>query len=412
MHARARWPILQPPRPETDAMKLHALAAALVLAATACNGDARPTAAPAAVEAQDAQAPAPRAGDRPFEVDVIAAFQEPWAMAFLPDGRLLVTEKQGHLKLVDVESGATTDVAGVPAVAYGGQGGLGDVLPHPRFADNGLVYLSYAEAGRGGTRGAALARATLVVDGDGARLEDLDVIWRQVPKVSGQGHYGHRIAFDRDGKLWLSSSERQKFDPAQDMGSNMGKILRLEDDGRPAAGNPFADRRGVAREVWSLGHRNVLGIAFDAGGQLWNVEMGPAGGDELNRVERGGNYGYPIVSNGDHYDGRPIPDHDTRPEFIAPVVDWTPVISPSSLVIYGGDAFPGWKGSALIGGLSSQALVRVEFDGDGAREAERFDMGSRIREVEQGPDGAVWLLEDGQGDGGQGRLLKLVPAAG
>ncbi|NLA68463.1 MAG: PQQ-dependent sugar dehydrogenase [Gammaproteobacteria bacterium] len=393
-------------------MKLHALAAALVLAATACNGDARPTAAPAAVEAQDAQAPAPRAGDRPFEVDVIAAFQEPWAMAFLPDGRLLVTEKQGHLKLVDVESGATTDVAGVPAVAYGGQGGLGDVLPHPRFADNGLVYLSYAEAGRGGTRGAALARATLVVDGDGARLEDLDVIWRQVPKVSGQGHYGHRIAFDRDGKLWLSSSERQKFDPAQDMGSNMGKILRLEDDGRPAAGNPFADRRGVAREVWSLGHRNVLGIAFDAGGQLWNVEMGPAGGDELNRVERGGNYGYPIVSNGDHYDGRPIPDHDTRPEFIAPVVDWTPVISPSSLVIYGGDAFPGWKGSALIGGLSSQALVRVEFDGDGAREAERFDMGSRIREVEQGPDGAVWLLEDGQGDGGQGRLLKLVPAAG
>src|SRR5690606_4983462 len=219
--------------------------------------------------------------------------------------RLLVTEKQGHLKLVDVESGATTDVAGVPAVAYGGQGGLGDVLPHPRFADNGLVYLSYAEAGRGGTRCAALARATLVVDGDGARLEDLDVIWRQVPKVSGQGHYGHRIAFDRDGKLWLSSSERQKFDPAQDMGSNMGKILRLEDDGRPAAGNPFTDRRGVAREVWSLGHRNVLGIAFDAGGQLWNVEMGPAGGDELNRVERGGNYGYPIVSNGDHYDGRP-----------------------------------------------------------------------------------------------------------
>lgn len=393
-------------------MKLHALAAALVLAATACNGDARPTAAPAAVEAQDAQAPAPRAGDRPFKVDVIAAFQEPWAMAFLPDGRLLVTEKQGRLKLVDVESGATTDVTAVPAVAYGGQGGLGDVLPHPRFADNGLVYLSYAEAGRGGTRGAALARATLVVDGDGARLEGLDVIWRQVPKVSGQGHYGHRIAFDRDGRLWLSSSERQKFDPAQDMGSNMGKILRLEDDGRPAAGNPFADRRGVAREVWSLGHRNVLGIAFDAGGQLWNVEMGPAGGDELNRVERGGNYGYPIVSNGDHYDGRPIPDHDTRPEFIAPVVDWTPVISPSSLVIYGGDAFPGWKGSALIGGLSSQALVRVEFDGDGAREAERFDMGSRIREVEQGPDGAVWLLEDGQGDGGQGRLLKLVPAAG
>ena len=345
-------------------------------------------------------------GQRPFGVESVAKFDEPWAMSFLPDGRLLVTEKKGRLKLVDVTNGNSRDVAGVPEVDYGGQGGFGDVVPHPDFATNGIVYLSYAEAGEGDTRGAALARAKLVATDDGApRLEGLEVIWRQVPKVEGRGHYGHRIAFDGEGKLWLSSSERQKFDPAQDMASNMGKILRLEDDGRPAAGNPFADDGGVAAEVWSLGHRNVLGLAFDAGGQLWDVEMGPAGGDELNLVERGGNYGYPIVSNGDHYDGTPIPDHDTRPEFIAPAAHWTPVISPSSLVFYGGDVFPQWKGDAFIGGLSSQSLVRVEIDGRQAREAERFDMGQRIREVEQGPEGGLWLLEDGKA----GRLLKLTP---
>ncbi|MBJ6978899.1 PQQ-dependent sugar dehydrogenase [Luteimonas sp. MC1895] len=389
-------------------MKPHLLASALALAfaTTACNGSAG-SAAGAASNAGADGATAPAAAGQPFEVDVIAVFDEPWAMSFLPDGRLLVTEKKGRLKLVDVESGASQDVAGVPDVDYGGQGGFGDVVPHPGFADNGIVYLSYAEAGRGDRRGAALARARLVTGEDGgARLDGLEVIWRQVPKVDGRGHYGHRIAFDGEGKLWLSSSERQKFDPAQDMASNMGKVLRLEDDGRPAAGNPFAAQGGVAAEVWSLGHRNVLGLAFDGGGRLWDVEMGPAGGDELNLVERGANYGYPLVSNGDHYDGSPIPDHDTRPEFSAPAVGWTPVISPSSLVFYSGDVFPQWTGSALIGGLSSQALVRVEFDGTTAREAERFDMGQRIREVEQGPEGGLWLLEDGEG----GRLLKLLPA--
>lgn len=391
-------------------MKPHLLASALALAfaTTACNGSAGSAAGAASGAAAGADGTtAPAAAGQPFQVDVIAVFDEPWAMSFLPDGRLLVTEKKGRLKLVDVESGASQDVAGVPDVDYGGQGGFGDVVPHPGFADNGVVYLSYAEAGRGDRRGAALARARLVAGEDGgARLDGLEVIWRQVPKVDGRGHYGHRIAFDGEGKLWLSSSERQKFDPAQDMASNMGKVLRLEDDGRPAAGNPFAAQGGVAAEVWSLGHRNVLGLAFDGGGRLWDVEMGPAGGDELNLVERGANYGYPVVSNGDHYDGTPIPDHDTRPEFNAPAVGWTPVISPSSLVFYSGDVFPQWKGSALIGGLSSQALVRVEFDGTTAREAERFDMGQRIREVEQGPGGGLWLLEDGEG----GRLLKLLPA--
>jgi len=279
-------------------------------------------------------------------------------------------------------------------------------VPHPQFAENGLVYLSYAEAGEDDTAGAAVARARLLLDeAGGGRLEGLEVIWRQVPKVTGRGHYAHRIAF-HDGKLWISSGDRQKFDPAQDMQSNLGKVLRLNEDGSVPDDNPFADQGGVAAQVWSLGHRNPLGLAFDANGQPWDIEMGPKGGDELNRVERGANYGYPIVSNGDHYDGRPIPDHATRPEFNAPAITWTPVISPSSLMFYDGDLFPQWKGNAFAGGLSSQSLVRIEFDGEGgAREAERFAMGARIRGVRQGPDGALWVIEDGKG----GRLLRLAP---
>ncbi|MGD9598193.1 MAG: PQQ-dependent sugar dehydrogenase [Steroidobacteraceae bacterium] len=344
-----------------------------------------------------------------FTTTEVVRFDSPWAMAFLPDGRLLVTEMAGELKLYDPEGGATGIIGGVPGVVHKGQGGLGDIVLHPQFAANRLVYFSYAEAGEGGV-GAAVARARLALDerGGGA-LEDLQVIWRQVPKTSGAGHFGHRIAFDRDGMLWISSSERQKFDPAQDMGSNLGKIVRLGDDGSVPADNPFADRGGIAAQVWSLGHRNVLGLAFDPQGQLWANEMGPRGGDELNRIERGANYGYPIVSNGDHYDGRTIPDHVTRPEFRAPVISWTPVISPSSLLFYDGALFPQWRGNAFIGGLSSQSLVRIEFQGEGAREAQRFDMRRRIRAVKQGPDGALWLLEDGT-NGGQGWLLRLTPA--
>ena len=342
---------------------------------------------------------------RPFVAEPVATFDEPWAMAFLPDGRVLVTEKKGALKLLAIGASAG-DVGGVPKVAYGGQGGFGDVALHPRFAENGLVYLSYAEEGEGGTRGAAVARAKLALDAQGGgTLSELAVIWRQVPKVSGNGHYGHRLLFGADGKLWISSSERQKFDPAQDMKSNLGKLIRLNDDGSVPTDNPFAQDGGVAAQVWSLGHRNLLGLAFDAGGRLWEVEMGPKGGDELNLIVRGANYGYPIVSNGDHYDGRDIPDHPTRPEFAAPKVSWTPVISPSSMIIYSGAQFPDWQGDALIGGLSSQALVRVEFDGESAHEAARYDMGERIRAVKQAPDGTLWLLEDGE----KGRLLKLVP---
>jgi aldose sugar dehydrogenase len=342
-----------------------------------------------------------------FEIVEMGTFDEPWAMTFLPDGSLLVTEREGVLK-VRRPTGSVSTVAGVPSVAYGGQGGLGDIILHPGYSQNDLVYLSWAEAGSSDVAGAAVGRARLVlVDGGESRLEDLEVIWRQTPKVSGEGHYGHRLAFGPDGHLWITSGERQKFDPAQDMSTNLGKIVRLRDDGSVPNDNPFISQGGVAAQVWSLGHRNPLGIAFDAQGRLWVHEMGPRGGDELNRIERGSNYGYPIVSNGDHYDGQPIPDHDTRPEFNAPEVTWTPVISPAGFVIYSGEVFSGWRGNGFIGGLSSQALIRVEFQGDTAREAQRFEMGERIREVEQGPDGALWVLEDGS----TGRLLKLLPAA-
>jgi glucose/arabinose dehydrogenase len=342
-----------------------------------------------------------------FTTTRVAQFAEPWAMSFLPDGRLLVTEKAGALKVFDIASADTLDVAGVPEVAYGGQGGFGDVVLHPDFADNRLVYLSYGEPGESRSAGAAVARARLELDADGGELADFEVIWRQLPKVTGGGHYGQRIAFG-DGYLWISAGDRQKGDPAQDLQQALGKIVRLNDDGSVPDENPFADQGGVAAEVWSLGHRNPLGLGFDAAGQLWNVEMGPRGGDELNRVERGGNYGWYDVSNGTEYSGEPIPDHSTRPEFNAPAVYWVPSISPSSLLFYDGEQFPEWRGDAFIGGLSSQAIVRVEFDGDSAREAERFDMGMRIRAVVQGPDGAIWALEDGS-RGGNGNLLKLTP---
>jgi glucose/arabinose dehydrogenase len=365
---------------------------------------------PLAASAVAADAPAALGRAQwPFTATEVARFDEPWAMAFLPDGTLLVSERSGTLKRFDPRTHRSGEVSGVPKVDYGGQGGFGDVLPHPDFAKNRWVYFSYAEAGEGDTRGAAVARARLALDANGGgALSDVAVIWRQVPKVSGRGHYGHRLAFGPDGKLWITSSERQKFDPAQDMSGNLGKIVRLNDDGSVPPDNPFAAQGGVAAQVWSLGHRNALGIAFDAQGRLWVHEMGPKGGDELNLIERGANYGYPIVSNGDHYDGKPIPDHDTRPEFAAPKVTWTPVISPAGFILYSGNKFPKWRGNGLIGGLSSQSLVRVAFEGEQAREVERYDMGQRIREVEQGPDGAVWLLEDGK-EAGAGRLLRLSP---
>ena len=356
--------------------------------------------------------------NQPFDVEVIADFNEPWALTFLPDGRLLVTEKTGNLIAVTQDGQKSRPIPGVPHVGYYGQGGLGDVALHPDFAENRLVYLSYVEPGVGDTRGAAVARGVLHESERGRlSLEDVEVVWRQYPKLLGFGHYGHRILFDADGYLWISSGDRQKFTPSQDMQSNVGKILRLHDDGSVPDDNPFVDYIeqdpavddvAVYGEIWSLGHRNPLGLALDLDGNLWDIEMGPAGGDELNFIRRGANYGYPVVSNGDHYDGREIPDHDTRPEFSEPAIWWTPVVSPGDLTLVRGDRFRDWRGDFLVAGLSSQAIVRIELDGDSAREAERYPMGARIRGIAEGPDAALWVIEDERA-GSEGRLLKLTP---
>ena len=388
----------------TSSRMLGLLTVALALAA--CQNGGPANAATPAVGKASAPASANSDDAQPFQVTEFARFNEPWAMSFLPHGSILVSERGGKLFLFDPESKNKRLVSGIPTVAYGGQGGLGDVVPHPDFSQNRWVYFSYAEAGPDDTRGAVVARATLTLfKAGGGSLSTPEIIWRQVPKVKGGGHYSHRMVFSPDGKLFISSGERQKFDPAQDMRGNLGKIIRLNDEGSVPADNPFAAQGGVAAQVWSLGHRNILGLAFDPLGQLWDDEMGPKGGDELNLIVKGDNYGYPIVSNGDHYDGRPIPDHDTAPQYHAPAISWTPVISPSSLIFYTGARFPAWQGNALIGGLSSQSLVVVQVDGDFAQEKARYDMGQRIREVEQGPDGAVWVLEDGK----NARLLKLTP---
>jgi len=350
------------------------------------------------------------AADNPFMTAVVQDFEQPWAMEFLPDGRLLVTDRRGELKLVSRDGSSVGDVTGVPEVSYGGQGGFGDIVLHPEYASNNRVYVSYAVANEDASlRGAVVARARLTLDNaGGGRLEDLQVIWRQDPMLNSSAHYSHRIAFGPDGFMYISSGEGAQGTPAQDMSGNRGKIVRLTPDGEVPSDNPFFDRGGVTAQIWSLGHRNLLGLAFDESGQLWDVEMGPQGGDEINRVVKGENYGWPVVSNGQNYGGGDIPDHPTRPEFKAPAISWVPSISPGGMIFYDGTDFPDWQGDALVAGLSSMALIRVEIDGETGTEVGRYDMGARVRGVEQAPDGTLYLIEDG-GRGSAGRLLRLTP---
>ena len=373
---------------------LQATLAAVLVAACQSNSSAQPK----------------TDGTRPFTVTEVAKFSTPWAMDFLPGSGVpltslaLLTEKEGKLWLVDVRDGSRREVLGVPAVHVAGQGGLGDVIVHPDFAGNHRVYLSYVEEGEGGNTGAVLGYGTLdLADAAKPALRDFKVIWRQQPKLDGDGHFSHRIAFGPDGFLYLTSGERQHFDPAQDMNGNLGKVLRLTAEGAPAPGNPWASRGGIAAQFWTIGHRNLLGIAFASDGRLWETEMGPRGGDELNLIVPGRNYGWPRASNGSHYDGRDIPDHKPGDGFEPPKVWWNPSISPGGLLIYTGDQFPAWKGDALIPALSGEALIRVDIDGDKAAKADQWDMDERIRAVDQGPNGRVYLLED------EGRLLRLDP---
>jgi glucose/arabinose dehydrogenase len=402
---RARLAI---PQQSEFIMKTSHFTLAAAMLVTACSSGATSRAAApadtAAIDANGAQ-PATPLAQAPFTVQEVASFNEPWAMTFLPGGRqALVTEMSGKLKLWQ-EGGSTLDVAGIPTVAYAGQGGLGDVILAPDFATSGTVYLSWIEAGDNKTYGAVVGKAVLDRSAS-PKLTGLSIIWKQSPKVVGNGHFSHRLAFSPDGRyLFISSGERQKFTPAQDMTGNLGKIVRLKPDGSIPADNPFAEKGGVTAQIWSLGHRNLLGLAFDGQGRLWEQEMGPKGGDEINLIEPKANYGYPIVSNGDHYDGKDIPDHPTRPEFAAPKLWWNPSISPAGLAWYGGDLYPGWKNSLFVGALSGEGLIRMAIDGDKLHKSDRWDFGKRIREVEVRDDGSIWLLTDGE----NGKLVKLVP---
>jgi len=374
----------------------------------------------------------------PFTMTQAATFNRPWRIAFLPDGRMLVTEKVGPVWLV-TQQGEKTPVENVPAVLYQGQGGMLGVFLSPHYATDHSVYLTYAEPGADtGTSGLALARARLAIGSGTASLEGLQVLWRDMPKGRG-GQFGAQIAFSPDGRfLFLTVGDRQRMTPAQDPNTAVGKILRLTLDGKPAPGNPMAGKTGVATiplinpprdtelaktapvisaytfeepnlapsETWSSGHRTPYGLAFAPDGRLWEAEHGPRGGDELNLIEPGKNYGWPLVSYATNYNGVPIPSPDTRPDLTKPVIYWTPIIAPGNLMFYNGAMFPQWRGSALMSGIATQTLNRITFDGKGgATPAERWSVGHRIRDVEVGPDGALWMLEDAN----PGGLFRVTP---
>jgi glucose/arabinose dehydrogenase len=339
------------------------------------------------------------AGKIKFET-VAKGLAHPWGLAFLQDGSFLVTERPGRLRLVSKTGEVSKPLTGVPEVFAEGQGGLLDVALDPDFASNRLVYLSYSEPGEGGA-GTAVARGKLADGG----LENLEVIFRQEPKVGGGNHFGSRLAFAPDGKLFITLGERFTFTPAQDLSNDLGKIVRINPDGSVPDDNPFVGQKGARPEIWSYGHRNPQGAAINpSSGKLWESEFGPWGGDELNIPQAGRNYGWPVVSWGKHYDGTRIPAPPTHPEFADAIAHWTPVISPSGIAFYTGDSIPAWKGNLLIGGLSSEALVRLTLDGETVKAEERIPMGTRIRDVAQAPDGSVYLLSDED----DGKVLRLT----
>ena len=375
---------------------LQPLLAALLLAGCA---------APANVDAQAPRSPTPRSIDAPVRVVTVArGLEHPWGLEFLPDGRMIVTERPGRLRIVTPDGRLSEPLTGVPRVFAEGQGGLLDVALSPTFDRDRLVYLSFSEPGEGGA-GTAVARGKRGERG----LEGTEVIWRQRPKVRGPNHWGSRIVFRPDGTLFVTMGERFSYrERAQDLSVTLGKIVRIDPDGSIPRDNPFVGRKGVLPEIWSYGHRNVQAAALEPGtNRLWTVEHGARGGDELNHPEAGKNYGWPVITYGIDYNGSKIGEGVAKAGMEQPVYFWDPVIAPSGMVFYTGDRYPGWKGSVFVGSLNPGCLVRLVLENGKVALEERYlgDLGERIRDVRQGPDGLLYLITDNP----EGRILKLEP---
>jgi len=376
---------------------------AVVAAVAACT----PGGAIGQAEATAVRSPTPDPADAVIQTEVIArGLEHPWGFAFLPDGRFLVTERPGRLRIVNADGSLSAPLAGVPAVAARGQGGLLDVTLHPDFARNSLVYLSFSEPAEDGTAGTAVARGRL----GRAGLEDVQVIYRQDPKVRSNGHYGSRIVFRRDGTLFITQGDRMNQRPlVQNLAAGIGKIMRIRDDGAIPDDNPFVGRQDAKPEIWSYGHRNVQAAALDpATGNLWTVEHGARGGDELNQPQAGRNYGWPVITYGVDYSGVRIGEGTAKEGMEQPVYYWDPVIAPSGMTFYTGDALPGWKGSILIGSMSPGALVRLTLQDGKVVSEERYRVrgSARVRDVQQGPDGLVYVVTDEA----EGELVRIRPA--